>query len=755
VALHPAGSAPAATAARTAAATAAAPAWTITSVAHSPDTTPSTSFTQGDNADSYTLTLTNSGTAPTDGTTPVTLTDIVDPNLNFVSVTGSGWTCDSSNNPTITCSETGGPDGTPAVLRPGQSYPPVTVTVQVPLGTGFGTQDSNDGLHVTNAVLAAGGSAAGPSASIASPTPIVGVPGLTADNAVDGAFRQGDSGDRYEITVMNTGAAATNGSAATPITATVTVSAGQTVSALYGSGWTCSLTAITTSPAEPADTCYRSDVLAGENGEDPPITVVVSVANDAPATGTETVAVDGGGNVGGPASVTATTAIQQAADLHAASSHAGSFAQGDKADQYALTVPNVDGPNAPTTGGPSLGLVSLADTLPWGLTATAMSGTGWTCDAAAVTCYRDDALAAGSSYPPVTLTVSVAANAPASVTNAVTVSGGGMTYGADSSTSAGGQTGTDPTTITQTGPAGTPPPPAAPPELTVTSSHSGSFTQGDASDAYTLRVSDAASGGPASGMVTVTDSLPAGITPAEMTGAGWTCSLAPPTLPPTSSSRRNPVTNTYEPQPTCFRFGTLAPGASYPAITLEVAVADNTQPSVTNTVAVSGGGASGIAAGTDPTTVRQLPALAVFSYPSAGGVPYAPFTPGSGDVYHVTVANDGYAATSGPVSFGADLPAGLTPVSATAPPGWSCTVPAATCETGSGVSLAAGEQAQITIRVAVAGDAPPDVQALLQASGGGEVPPAGLDTDNDYSVVSNGGEFTDPTYVTVPGRGSG
>ena len=593
----------------------AGPAWTVTSVANSPDTTPPTSFTQGDNADTYTLTVTNNGHAPTDGTTPVTLTDIVDPNLNFVSAAGSGWTCDSSNDPTITCTETGGPGGAPAVLAPGQSYPPVTMTVQVPLGTGFGTQDSYDGLHVTNAASVTGGSPDTASASIASPTPIVGVPGLTADNAVDGAFQQGDPGDRYEITVMNTGGAPTNGSSATPITATVTVSAGQTIDALYGSGWTCDLAASTAPQAEPADTCYRGDVLPGENGEEPPITVVVAVADDAPATATETVAVDGGGNVGGPASVAATTTIAPAP--------------------------------APPATGPT-------------------SGT--------------------------------------------------------------------------------------PPQLTVTSSHAGGFAQGDGSDAYTLTVSNAAGAGATSGAVTVADQLPAGITPVEMTGAGWTCSLAPPTLPPTSTSRRNPVTNTYEPQPVCSRSDPLAPGMSYPPVTLEVAVADNTQPSVTNTATVSGGGSSVVATATDPTMVGQLPALAVFSYPSAGGVPYAPFTRGhgAGDVYHVTVANDGYAATSAPVSFSADLPPGLTPVSIAAPPGWSCTVSTATCQTTGGASLAAGEQAQITLTVEASAGAPPGVQTLLQASGGGEIASAGLDTNNDYSIVSNGGEFTDPTYV-VPG----
>ena len=44
-----------------------------------------------------------------------------------------------------------------------------------------------------------------------------------------------------------------------------------------------------------------------------------------------------------------------------------------------------------------------------------------------LTCTRSDALAAGSSYPAITLTVTVANNAAASVTNNVSVSGGGQT----------------------------------------------------------------------------------------------------------------------------------------------------------------------------------------------------------------------------------------------------------------------------------------------------------------------------------------
>ena len=108
------------------------------------------------------------------------------------------------------------------------------------------------------------------------------------------------------------------------------------------------------------------------------------------------------------------TNVTQVADLTVTKSHAGNFRQGDTGNVYTLTVKNA-GP------GPTVGAVTLTDTLPAGLTATAMAGTGWTCTLATLQCTRSDALAAGGSYEPVTVTVDVALNAPASVTNSATV----------------------------------------------------------------------------------------------------------------------------------------------------------------------------------------------------------------------------------------------------------------------------------------------------------------------------------------------
>jgi large repetitive protein len=98
--------------------------------------------------------------------------------------------------------------------------------------------------------------------------------------------------------------------------------------------------------------------------------------------------------------------------------HLASFYAGQTEATYTISVSN-GGP------GPTVGAVSVRDTLPAGLTATAISGDGWQCGLGSLLCSRSDTVAAGASYPPITLTVNVAANAPAQVINQVSVWGGG------------------------------------------------------------------------------------------------------------------------------------------------------------------------------------------------------------------------------------------------------------------------------------------------------------------------------------------
>jgi uncharacterized repeat protein (TIGR01451 family) len=117
-------------------------------------------------------------------------------------------------------------------------------------------------------------------------------------------------------------------------------------------------------------------------------------------------------------------------DLTVDKSHAPFlFTQGDIGDTFTITVNNV-GPEATS------GVVTVVDTLPASLSATAMAGAGWACNVGTLTCTRADALAAGASYPVITLTVNVAADAPILVANQVNVSGGGEAANADGNNSA-------------------------------------------------------------------------------------------------------------------------------------------------------------------------------------------------------------------------------------------------------------------------------------------------------------------------------
>ena len=96
------------------------------------------------------------------------------------------------------------------------------------------------------------------------------------------------------------------------------------------------------------------------------------------------------------------------------------FARGQAGNTLTLIVTNVS--DDPTDGS----TITLRDQMPSGLTATAASGSGWTCTGSGTrTCSRTDVLAPHASYPPVDITVSVAANAPATITNAPTVTGHG------------------------------------------------------------------------------------------------------------------------------------------------------------------------------------------------------------------------------------------------------------------------------------------------------------------------------------------
>jgi uncharacterized repeat protein (TIGR01451 family) len=372
----------------------------------------------------------------------------------------------------------------------------------------------------------------------------------------------------------------------------------------------------------------------------------------------------------------------RAPDLTLSASHSPAlFTQGQNGATYTLTIANLGMAS-------SSGTITVVDTLPPGLTATAFSGTGWNCTLATLMCTRSDALAANTSYPPITLTVNVAANAGISVRNSATVSGGGEGNLTNDFAS-------DVTAVT----------PVA--DLTVTSTHSGVFTLGQSAATYTLVVSNTGAG-PSSGVVTVQDSLPQGITATNIGGTGWNCAIS--TL-------------------SCTRNDALAAGSTYPALTLTVSVAQTMPSSVSNSVTVSGGGELNTTndTATDGTTVLSPPDLIITS--SHAGA-FAPAQVGA------RVARPGKnicaPATSGGVTVTDNLPAGLV-ATAIGGNGWTCSLSPLTCTNAN--SLPPGASYPIlTVAVTVTAPAGSSITNAAIVSGGGESN-ASNDTSTDLTIV--------------------
>jgi uncharacterized membrane protein len=263
-------------------------------------------------------------------------------------------------------------------------------------------------------------------------------------------------------------------------------------------------------------------------------------------------------------------AVGQASSPTITASHSGSFIEGQSGAVYTLTVTN-------SGSGTTNGSVTVIDTLPASLTATSIAGPGWACTQPAGPCTRSDALPTGASYPAITLTVNVAANAPSTATNTATVSSDGAVNSVNATAS-------DVTNIL-----------TPQPVLSIAKMHSGNFTQGQNGATYSVTVSDTAGAGPTSGPVTMTETAPQGMALAGMSGSGWTC--------PGGGN-------------TCTRSDALAGGASYPTITVTVNVAAMAASPQVNSVSVSGGG-SATASATDSTIV-QPPPSAVSVTPSSG-----------------------------------------------------------------------------------------------------------------------------------------
>jgi uncharacterized repeat protein (TIGR01451 family) len=193
------------------------------------------------------------------------------------------------------------------------------------------------------------------------------------------------------------------------------------------------------------------------------------------------------------------------------------------------------------------------------------------------------------------------------------------------------------------------------PDLAIAKSHSGNFEVG-VNGVYTIKLTNNGTAATQQ-QITVTDTLPAGLTFVSGTGTGWTCN---------ASGQMVTCTN-----PGPINMGT----ANASTITLAVTptlIAFANSP-LTNTASVADLGDSGTGTAdkqaNDQPTVITAPDVAVTMTHAAG----TDFVVNWNGTYTIKVTNNGTGPTKGPVNVSASFPTGLKYFSSNSS-GWTCSV---------------------------------------------------------------------------------
>jgi len=189
------------------------------------------------------------------------------------------------------------------------------------------------------------------------------------------------------------------------------------------------------------------------------------------------------------------------------------------------------------------------------------------------------------------------------------------------------------------------------PDLKVTKSHVGNFTRGTVAS-YTITVSNVSLYGATSGVVTMDDTLPLGISPTSATGTGWSCSVSGQTV-------------------SCTRSDALAVGGTYPSITLNALVAQSAPATLTNVAVISGGGDANLLNDTATDVAAVVSSADMSVTLAASPNPVA----SGGNITYTIVATDNGPSAADNATMVMAVPANTTFVSLTTPSGWSCQLP--------------------------------------------------------------------------------
>jgi uncharacterized repeat protein (TIGR01451 family) len=382
--------------------------------------------------------------------------------------------------------------------------------------------------------------------------------GLNISSTHTDPFGLGVNGATYSITVSNRSSAAASGT----VTVTESVPTGLTLVGMSGSGWSCPIN---------GNACTRSDSLAG-GASYPAITATVNVAGNAPSVVVNSVSVASG--LLAPVSISEWTYISQPAALSISTQADAATVPAGSAIGYTITVQNSGAAGTFAASG-----AALSDPLPagtginWSINPT-YNGPGTCLITGAIgtqTLSCSFGILVAGAAASVHITSGTSSSACALYTNTATASAGNSNPVQGSAA------------VTM----------ACPP-LRIASTHNGNFTAGQTNAVYRLTVTNTGLIA-SSGTVTVTESLPAGLTMVSMGGTGWTC--------PGGGSA-------------CTRNDVLSAGASYPPIFVTVTVVANAPSQVTNQVSLVVG-ASTPATASDPTTILPFSSTALVVAPAS------------------------------------------------------------------------------------------------------------------------------------------
>ncbi len=374
----------------------------------------------------YTINVPNTGTAPTSGST---LQDAIPAGTTYVAgsttLNGSSVADVSGVMPFVTARAINSPGEPTGQINPTEA---ATITFQVQVNAGTTSTITNT---ASADIDGAAGSQPIQNASVSNPVQI------TTDLAISKSATPSPAIVGNSITwtleVVNNGPSAAIGATVTD-TVPVGLSNVQWTCVASGAGSSCTGSGV-------GNINETVNVASGTaNKLTYTITAIVgsSAANPLPNTATVTKAATAVDPVGSNNSASTSTPLVQP-DLTVSKSHTGNFVRGGTGS-YTITVNNIG--SSPTSA-----LVSMTDTLPAGIVPGTATGTGWSCttNVQLVTCTRSDALAAGTSYPNITIPITIAQNAATgsgtqSLTNTANVTGGGEIITTNNSSS-------DPTTI--------------------------------------------------------------------------------------------------------------------------------------------------------------------------------------------------------------------------------------------------------------------------------------------------------------------